>query len=180
MTAPSLSPAQGQSEKRLSPKEKRALREQARRAVLAEEKARIAAARAPERAATPAAPVPAASSGSEPPAPPPTTTERTDDDRVKDAAAMLSGVLFPLLSLCALPFGYHLALDEFTDAKALEDAKSWVPLLRRYRWLDLACTWVGMPARLIRRVRELARPRSAPPAEKKTEGGRVVPMERPA
>ncbi len=85
----------------LTPKDKKALREEARRAFKAAEVARIAAktapAPAPAGATTPAA------------APAPLDPARTDAQRTADAAVFLRGVLFPLLGLGAFLFGYTLA-----------------------------------------------------------------------
>jgi len=153
---------------KLSPKEMRAAREAARREVVAKEAARIEAARAAAQGGTPEG-TPAAKDEA------PATPDRTDADRLKDATAMLRGVLFPVLGVVSLLFGYTLDLDAFTDTKAAEDARAWVPLLRRYRWLDLACTWVGAPARTIARVRELAKRR-----EQKTAGAKVRTAEESA
>lgn len=83
--------------------------------------------------------------------------ERTDEDRARDAAMFLRGVLMPVAAFAAGWFGYRLDLASFTEAHALEDGRAWTPLLRRYAWLDLVVTWASAPARLVARVRELAR-----------------------
>lgn len=135
----------------LTPKEKRAAREAARRAVIQAERERIEAARAatapadaPTRAAAPTAQL-------DQPKP------RDDDERAADAAIFLRGVLFPLLAVLATVFsGFRLDLEKFTAKQAEDDARAWVPVLRRYRSLDVLVTWVGVPARLVSRVRELA------------------------
>jgi hypothetical protein len=155
----------------LTAKEKRAARERARRAVEAEERERIKAARA-EKEAAPAS-APAAATPAAPAAP-----TRTDEDRARDAAAFLRGVVFPVLALFAPLFGHRLELAAFSETAAAEDARSWVPLCVRYRWLDLLVSWATMPARLVARVRELARPK-----EPSGPAAKVVPLrgeERPA
>lgn len=131
----------------LTAKEKRALREQVRRDFKAKEAERLgveAAKKAPAKEAEPEKQDPA----------------RTDAERAADAAVFLRGVVWPLTALGAWLFGYD--LGELTEAMAREDAAAWVPLARRYRWLDLLVTWASAPARLIRRVRDLARKRAAP------------------
>lgn len=133
----------------LSPKEKRALREKARREFRASERERLAA----EAAA--AAPAPEKETTADP--------SRTDGQRASDAAVFLRGVLFPFLSLLAYPFGYRLKLADFTEAKAREDAACWVPVARRYRFIDLLILWAGVPARIVARVRELVERREPKP-----------------
>lgn len=168
MTTPTRARAQAGEAPELSPKEKRALREQARREFKAAERARLAAERAPEDAGTPAsAPAPVAAAAAAPPAPP----ERTDADRARDAALFLRGVLFPLLSILAGVVGYQLTLDKFTEAQAADDAKAWVPILGRYAWLDRLVAAVTLPARTVARVRELARKK-----EPEAPAAKVVPM----
>lgn len=144
----------------LTAKEQRRVREEARREALAKFKAaeveRLTAAEAKKRG-TPAPSQSAA--GTAPAAAPaePLDPTRTDADRRADAAVFLRGVVWPVASLGAWLFGYDLA--ELTEAMAKDDAGSWVPLARRYRWLDLLFTWAGAPARLIARVKELKRKR---------------------
>lgn len=163
MTAPSPSPAQPSAGNKLTPAEKRALREQARREFKAQEAARFAAAKAGTDGGTPAA---AAGGPAAAPGTPPDPSTRTDADRARDAAVALRGVLMPVAGLFAGFFGYDLVLEEFTEKQAGEDARAWVPILARYRWLDVAVTWMSAPARLVARVRELARKR--PPASSAT------------
>ena len=135
----------------LTPADKKRVREEARREFKARELARIAAKSAP--AAAPAgAPAPAAAST-------PADPTRTDAQRAADAAVFLRGVLWPFLGVGAYLAGY--TLREFTVAMSVEDAASWVPLARRYRWVDLLITWAGAPARVLARVRELAQKRGA-------------------
>lgn len=161
MTAATARPAQPAAAPALSPSEKRALREQARREFKAQEAARLAAAKAAEAGGTPAG-TPAAPAD---PAAAPADPARTDAERARDAAVALRGVLMPIVAVLAGFFGYRLALDEFTEAQAAEDARAWVPILARYRWLDSAVTWASAPARLAARVRQLARKKDPTPAE---------------
>ncbi len=137
----------------LTPKDKRALREQARREFKAAELERLAAASPVKGQAEP------------PPsqADAPADSTRTDAQRAADAAVFLRGFLMPLLSLLAYPFGWSLDLAKFTEAQAKEDGAAWVPVARRYRWVDVLITWAGVPARITARVRELAQRR--PPKE---------------
>jgi len=165
VTAASRDRAQDGIAKPLSRKEERAAREAARRLVVAKEAARIEADRAAKAAGTPGG-TPAAAA-----APGPVAPLRTDADRARDAAAFLRAVLMPMVALLALPFGYRLDLAAFTDAQAAEDARAWVPLLAKYGWLDRLCTWAGAPARIVARVRELARKR-----EPEAPAARVVPL----
>jgi hypothetical protein len=147
---------------KLKPDEVRALREQARREVLAEEKDRIAK----DRAAKGKAPAPAAKA--EPPAGAPSTPAeldpaRTDAHRAADAAMFLRGVLWPVVGGVAWLVGWD--VDPYTAAMAAEDSTAWVPLARRYRVVDLVITWAGVPARLMARIKELAHRRPASQAE---------------
>lgn len=149
----------------LTLKEKRALREQARREFKASKRAELAA-QDGAKAAPPAGGA----------APATAAPQRTDDERTRDAAVFLRGVLFPLLSVVALLIGYR--LDPLSETAAAEDATAWVPILRRYGWADSLVTWVGAPARLVARLRQLAHRK-----EPKEPGGRVVGRigeERPA
>jgi hypothetical protein len=144
----------------LTPKQRRAAREVARREVIAAERARIEAERAgsspapapePEPTSAPDAPAPLA-----PPAPAVELGQRSDADREGEAAVFLAGVLFPTLAFLASWFTpWRLDLERFTEAHAREDAKAWVPLMRRYVWLDRAVAFTTAPARIIRRLREL-------------------------
>jgi hypothetical protein len=140
----------------LTDAEKRALREQARRAFIAEQKARLAK--------TASAASPAKKKGAEPAAiaDEPVTPGRSDEDRARDAAMFLRGVLWPVLALGAVLFGYR--LEPLSDEAALEDGKSWVPVARRYRWFDVLITWASAPARVVARVKELARKEPPKPA----------------
>jgi len=141
-----------------TPAEKRALREQARREFRAAERARLEAeAKAKAGPAPGEAKAPAAAADAGP--------ARTDADRVADTAHFLRGVFMPVLSVLALPFGYRLRLADFTAEKATDDAAAWLPIVRRYRWLDLVVTWAALPSRIVARVRELAERR--PPLEAK-------------
>jgi hypothetical protein len=163
MTPPTRAAAQTEPTAGLSPKERRAARERARREVQAAERARIAAARAPEGPITPPGTPEASTAAVEAPRAPGALV-RTDEERARDAAIALRGVLLPAVALLASLFGYRLALEDFTEAKAAEDARAWVPILARYRWLDVAVTWASAPARLLARVRELARKVEPKPA----------------
>lgn len=138
--------------------EKKALREQARREVKAAEKARLEA-----EAEKKAAPAPATKAAALA-APLQLEADRTDTQRVADAANFLRGVLMPIIGVLAFPFGYRLRLADFSPEKAREDATAWVPVVRRYRWIDLVITWAGVPARIVSRVRELAERRTNEPA----------------
>jgi hypothetical protein len=148
----------------LTAKEQRALREEARREARAKFKAaeveRLTDAEAKKRGVPAPSSAPAAAPS---PAGEPLDPNRTDGDRRADAAVFLRGVVWPLLSLGSLLLGFD--LGELTEAMAKEDAASWVPLARRYRWLDLLFTWAGAPARLIARVKELKRKREPKPKE---------------
>lgn len=150
-----------EAKRKLSAKDVKAIREAARREVKAEEKARIEAELREKTggAAKPAAPAAAPGAAAAPAAAP----ERKPEDSARDCAVFLRGVLFPLLALVARPFGYRLDLAAFTEAQAAEDAKAWVPLLRLYPTLDRVVAWVSAPARVVARVRELARPREKEP-----------------
>lgn len=144
----------------LTAKEKRALREEARREFKASEKARIAATSTAGKKAAPA----------EGAAPAAAAEPEYSDAQLREATAhFLRGVLFPLLSVLVLPFGYRLDLAALSDAHARDDAAAWLPMLRLYGWLRAVVTWTAVPARLVARVRELARKREkkAPP-EKET------------
>lgn len=149
----------------LTPKEQRALREEARREARSKfkeaEVERLTAAEAKKRGVPAPSSAPAAAPSA--PAAEPLDPTRTDADRRSDAASFLRGVVWPLLTLGSWIFGYD--LGELTEKMAAEDAASWVPLARRYRWLDLAFTWTGAPARLIARVKELKRKREPKPKE---------------
>lgn len=152
-------PAAPAAEVELTAKELRALREEARREAKGKFKAaeveRLTTAEAKKRGV----PAPTSAPGAVQPSPAaePIDPTRTDGDRRADAAVFLRGVVWPVASLGAWLFGYDLA--ELTEAMAKDDAASWVPLARRYRWLDLLFTWAGAPARLIARVKELKRKR---------------------
>lgn len=159
-TKPGTRPAPGE----LTPADKRALREKARREFQAAERERLAAEKAAKTGA-PAAGTKAAPGAAETP-PPAELDARTDAQRQADAAVFLRGVVWPVASVLAWLFGWE--LGDLTDAMAKDDAASWVPLARRYRWLDLAFTWAGAPARLAGRVRELAHRRQAKPPAKET------------
>lgn len=74
---------------------------------------------------------------------------RADENRARDAAVFLRG-LFRVASLFAFLFGYRVV--PLTRDEAREDAGSWVPLARRYRWFDLAITWAGAPVSLVERL----------------------------
>lgn len=153
---------------KLSPKQRKALREQARRDALRAERERIEAKRASDRADTraaapEAAPPPAPAAVAAPP-PPSADPSRTDEDRARDAGMFLRGVVMPLASFVAGFFGHRLELAAYTEAQALEDGKSWVPLMCRYPWLDSLVTWASAPARFIARVRGLAKPKPTEPA----------------
>jgi hypothetical protein len=138
----------------LRAEEKRALREQARREFRAAERERL------EAAAKPAAPAAGKATATPGAAPAPADPDRTDAQRAADAAVFLRGFLLPVLSLLAYPFGWRLRVESFTAEQAREDAAAWVPVARRYRWVDLVITWAGVPARLVARVRELAERRA--------------------
>jgi len=175
MTAPVRADAQETPAVKLSPKERKRIREAERRAFAKQERERIAAARAEKSAGTrvdaPApVPEPAASPAEVPSVPPsaPVGPERTDEDRARDAAHFLRGVVMPLVSVVLGFFGRHLDLAAYTDAQALEDGKAWVPLCRRYALLDSLVTWASAPARLLSRTRSLTRagkPRAEPMPE---------------
>jgi hypothetical protein len=139
----------------LTPKEKRALREQARREVLTAEKERIAK----ERAAKDA---PATPSGAPTPAPAPDIP--ADAVLVSWAAAFLRGVLYPAISLGVrvLRVG-RLDLALYTDARAKDEAAAWVPLLREYDTLRGVVKWMTVPARVVATVRDLFRSRESKP-----------------
>lgn len=134
----------------LTAEAKKKLREQARREAEAKFKAteveRLMAAK------TGAAPPPKVAPGA--PAAEPVDPNRTDAMRAADAAVFLRGVLWPVLSVLALFTPWELA--ELTEAMSKEDGAAWVPVARRYRWVDLLITWAGVPARLVARVRSLA------------------------
>lgn len=147
----------------LTAKEKRALREEARREFKASEKARIAATSTAGKKAAPAEGA-APSAAASPAAPPLVAPDRTDAERAKDAAVFLRGVVWPFLALVAGLFGFH--LDALTEPAAAEDGRAWVPLARRYRVIDALFTWGSAPARLVARVRELGSRRPKPPEVK--------------
>lgn len=131
----------------LTPRERRAIREQERKAFRAQVRAELAAKTGAKDAKGPPAPKAAAPEA-------PAEPERTDAARAADAAAFLRGVVWPVVSLFAGLLGYRLA--ELTEGEAADDAAAWVPLCRRYRWLDVTVTVAAMPARLIGRVRTKA------------------------
>jgi hypothetical protein len=143
---------------KLSPADKKALREQARREFRTAERERLEAEAAAKAGG---APKPAAATSTPAPGTPAAAAapERKPDDSTRDCAVFLRGVLMPLVALLARPFGFTLDLAAFTEAKAAEDAKAWLPLLRLYPAVDRAIAWVSAPARLVARVRELAKPR---------------------
>jgi hypothetical protein len=137
-----------------SAKEKRRIREEARREFKAKELARI------EAASTKTKGAPAEKTATEAPAKP-LEPEFTDAQLRENAALFLRGVLFPVLSVLARPFGYRLDLASFSEAQAREDGAAWVPVLRLYGWLRTVVSWTAIPARLTARVRDLARKREA-------------------
>lgn len=143
----------------LDAREKRRQREKRRR-----DKLEAAAAKRAERAAAKAAALEAREAKAAAPEleqhqAEPELEARTDTQRGEDLAAMLSGVVWPLLSFVAGIFGWELAALEEGEAK--RDALAWVPIARRYRWLDLAATWAAAPARLLARVKAKATRKAA-------------------
>ena len=152
----------------LTAREKKAARERARRAFQKSLREQAAAAAAPTNAA-PAGAESAPPTGDAPPAP---SSARGDDDRARDLAVFLRGVVYPILAVVALFTPWRLDLSQFTDADAAEEARAWVPLARRYAWLDNVCTWASAPARMVQTVRRIARRKDAAP-------GVVLPMARP-
>jgi hypothetical protein len=143
--------------------EKKKIRESARRIVKAREIERIEA----ERAEKGKAPAPKASASNASAPAPEADRTRTDDQRAKDAAEFLTGCLYPLAALVAWFTPWKLDLAKVSDAQALDDGRAWVPLARRYAFVDGLITWASLPARLGRRIRAMASPRSkAPPPPK--------------
>lgn len=125
----------------LTPWQRRKMREAEQRRKREERRQRraeLAAAKLQEAAA----PMPAA----EPVAPMP---ERTDADRARDLAVFLSGLWLILRALAAL-LGWKVA--PLTEPEAAEDAKSFVPMARRYPAFDSLCTWVAAPVVIVRRI----------------------------
>jgi hypothetical protein len=144
-----------EAKRKLAPKDLKAIREQARREVRAAEKERLEA----EAAAKSGAPKPPAATSTPGTPAAAAAPERKPEDSTRDCAVFLRGVLMPIVALVARWAGYTLDLAAFTEAKAAEDAKAWLPLLRLYPAVDRAIAWVSAPARLVARVRELAKPR---------------------
>jgi hypothetical protein len=142
----------------LTAKERRAAREEARRQVVAAEKARLqAAALAKDGKAPPAtASAPAAPVAPVEPLPP-------DAVLVGWVAVFLRGVLYPVLSLGARLFRGSLDLRRYDEARAKAEAAAWVPLLKEYGWLRGVVKWTTVPAQVVATVRDLFN--KAKPAE---------------
>lgn len=136
----------------LSAKDKRKLREQARReaeaAFKAAEVERLKAERGITAAPAKPAPAPAVQ-----PAPAPDVP--ADAVLASWAAVFLRGVLYPVISLGARLFGGRLDLDRYTVTRAEADASAWVPLLREYSTLRALVKWTTVPARVVATAREL-------------------------
>lgn len=95
--------------------------------------------------------------------------DRSDADRARDLAVFLSGVWLIARALASL-IGWK--LGPLTEAEAAEDAKSFVPMARRYPAFDSLCTWVAAPVVIIRRIAaKISRRGSTPePAEPPRNG----------
>jgi hypothetical protein len=153
----------------LSPKDKKRVREEARREFKAAELERLG--KAAEKKTALAAPSAASAAA-------PVEPTYTDAQLREAAAVFLRGVLFPVLSVLVLPFGFRLELEKFTEPASRDDAAAWVPVLRLYGWLRTVVVWASVPARLVARVRELKVRRERPAA--KGEGATVHPLNREA
>lgn len=140
----------------LSAKERRALREKARREFHAAQRAELEAKAGGKAKAT-----------TEPAKAP--EPERTDEHRAEDAAAFLSGVVWPIVGLLWRLFGWQ--LDKLTATEAAEAGHGFVVFLRRWRALDLVTQWAGAPARLARLIATKTKRRE--PAQPDGQGGTV-------
>jgi hypothetical protein len=141
----------------LDARARKAARERERRRMAKEQRERLRETAPAEPAASAPAAAPAALDA---------PAGRTDDDRARDLAVFLRGVIYPVLAVVAMFTPWRLDLAAFKDADAEEEARAWVPLARRYGWLDSLCTWASAPARMVGTVRRISRRKDgAPPGE---------------
>lgn len=166
---PSPVPAAVPAPVALTPAEKRALREKARREFQATERERLAVTAA-EKAGAPAAKPKATPGVDALPSdiPPP-------DVLVGWVAVFLRGVVYPVLSLAAHlpPMRGRLDLARYTPAMARDEAAAWLPLVQEYATFRAVVRWTTIPARLLENVHDLFTRKGGEAAPVKTVGGKA-------